>query len=281
MHHSVLYHTHTSPAPTEAPSKAPTKAPTEAPTRTEEPTESRRRLASEPDQYGSVVIYQYLLDTSHNGNNHNGWGNNPQYLTGTVSGAEFGEGVAISEDGTTVAVGSPGMNTVQVFRLLEGFWQQEGSDITEGSIGSNAEFGYRVGLSSDGNALAVAAPSAEGTSMVSNVGAIYVYDWDPSTNNWDEGMAVAYGTSAEQQLGRKGVAITIDSTNTLLHAVDQSNGRNSFEVCSFSFPCCIECAFLEYEFNDSVFINSLMELVVIQMLHLRLRLCLFNFNASA
>ena len=119
--------------------------------------------------------------------------------------------------------------------------------ITKASLGSDAKFGFRVGHSSDGNALAVAAPFADGTSMdgtiIVDAGAIYVYDWDPSINDWDEGMAVAYGTSAQQKLGSKGVAITIDPTNALLHAVDQYNVRNSFEVCSFSFLCCIECVF--------------------------------------
>ena len=141
MHHSVLYRTRTSPAPTKAPTKAPV-APTEA------PVVARRRRASEPDQYGNVAIYQYELDDNHHANIflsiinridydyydrvNNGWGNNPQYLIGTVPGAEFGEEVAISEDGTTVDVGSPGLNTVQVFRLLfELSWQQVGIVITK------------------------------------------------------------------------------------------------------------------------------------------------------
>ena len=102
-------------------------------------------------------------------------------------------------------------------------------------------------------ALAVAAPFADGTSMdgtiIVDAGAIYVYDWDPSINDWGEGMAVANETSADQKFGSKGVAITIDytnaldSTNALLHAVDRYDTRNSFEVSSFSFLCRIECTF--------------------------------------
>jgi len=213
MHLSVLYRTHTSPAPTGAPVTA---APTPPVV---------RRLASEPDQYGSVGIMNLP-------------GDNPQYLTGTISGANFGEGVAISEDGSTVAVGSPGNNMVQVFRIFEGSWLQEGGDITKASLDLDADFGFRVGLSFDGNALAVAAPLAG----VNGVGAIYVYDWDPSENDWDEGMAEAYGMSDGQKLGINGVVI--DPTNLLLHAVgDLNDDRNSFEVCSFSFPYRIERAF--------------------------------------
>ena len=84
---------------------------------------------------------------------------------GSANIANFGESVALSEDGTIMAVGAParglsedGASYVQVFRFESGEWVQIGSTI-EG-ISSNTSYsenrvGVSIGLSADGSVLAV------------------------------------------------------------------------------------------------------------------------------
>jgi len=221
----------TTPSETPSVSLQPSSHPSSHPSQSPSDSIRRRLTASEPDQYGIVGIYEYAPETSHTWNGvYNGWDSNPQYLECTNPDADFGTGVAISEDGMTVAVGSPGINTVQVFRLLEGSWDQIGDDIVNDGNDNTRKFGYRVGLSSDGNALAVAAPNDNDS--YTNAGAVHAYDLDLSDNTWTEGISVAYGTSSNQNLGIKGVAI--DPIAKFLHAVDTSS-RISFEVCLVLF----------------------------------------------
>ena len=103
--------------------------------------------------------------------------------------------MASSKDGSTVAIGSPG---IIIFQFVENSWKQKRADISRTE--NDSTFGYRVGLSSDGNALAIAAPDYD-----TNVGAVHVYDWD--STKCDEGMTVAKGTSSNQHLGMLGVVI--------------------------------------------------------------------------
>jgi len=218
--------------PSTAPSETPSVSlqPSLPPIPSAPPTPSRRKLtASEPDQYGIVGIYKYEPETSHTGSGvYNGWDSDPPFLKCDDPNADFGTGVAISEDGMTVAVGSPGINTVQVFRLSEGSWRQIGNDIVNNGNDDTRKFGYRVGLSSDGKALVVAAPDHD-VDAYTNAGAVHAYDLDVSDNTWTEGIAVAYGTSNDQKLGFKGVAIDLNAE--FLHAVGRTNGRISFKVC--------------------------------------------------
>ena len=161
-------------------------------------------------------------------------------MYGSTIGAEFGKGVAISADGNIVAVGSPGANTVQVFHKIsfdgQISWPQKGNSITP-TDENEINFGFRVGLSYDGMSLAISAPSSNSApddsgNVISSVGAIYVYDWDTINEAWKAGVSVAYGTTENQKLGIRGVAI--NPIEFSVHAVDDNGARLSYKVCQNS-----------------------------------------------
>ena len=182
-------------------------------------------------------IYSYLKSPNDDQPYKTDW-KEPTYLNGIIEDGEFGKGVAISSNGRTVAVGSPGANMVQVFSLFkrdgESSWPQKGDDIKP-TGSTDIKFGYRVGLSDDGMSLAVAAPySKHPKTMVLEVGAIFVYDWDVTNDDWIIGMAVAYGTNKHDRLGSRGVAFHL-SPLASLHAITSTNARRSFKVRQFCF----------------------------------------------
>lgn len=87
----------------------------------------------------------------------------------------FGSSVALSADGSILAVGSPGWNLgtglVEVF--LSGTFAQW---LTATDAGSNDQFGHRVALSADGGSLAVSAPLQEDDANFPNTGAVYIFN---------------------------------------------------------------------------------------------------------
>jgi len=79
----------------------------------------------------------------------------------------FGYGVSLSSDGTTVAMGAPfsnenGNNTghVRVYKNISGVWTQIGSNIVGETAGDRS--GYNLSLSSDGSILAIGAYQNDG-----------------------------------------------------------------------------------------------------------------------
>lgn len=111
-------------------------------------------------------------------------------------------GVALSADGTVMAVGAPSANgnagVVRVHRYAGGAWSQRGGDINGG--GPDDWVGASVALSNDGLVLAVGAPgkhSGMGMSMLT--GWVRVYDWDGT--GWVQRGATLLGASAEDSFG--------------------------------------------------------------------------------
>jgi WD40 repeat protein len=107
----------------------------------------------------------------------------------TLSGSsEFGDAVAISSDGNTIAVAAPfvpssgGPGSVQVYRLTAGNWAVVGNVLSGTQNGSN--FGDAVSLSADGSRIAVAATAdSEGgvSGGGSRAGKVQVFDLVGST----------------------------------------------------------------------------------------------------
>jgi hypothetical protein len=123
----------------------------------------------------------------------------------------FGWSIAISGDGTTMAVGAPteasnavGVNgdqtsnnspnsgAVYVFAKVNGNWQQEAylkaSNTEQPSDGitqplPNARFGYQVALSTDGNTLAVSALNEDSYSVGVNCPPLYNTASSPASNS--------------------------------------------------------------------------------------------------
>jgi len=102
-------------------------------------------------------------------------------IDGEAAGDRFGWSVALSSDGTRLAVGADlndGGGTdaghVRVFDLVGGVWTQIGGDL-DGAVGGD-NFGYRVALSSDGTRVAAAAPIYDGGGT--DAGQVRVFDYD-------------------------------------------------------------------------------------------------------
>ena len=111
--------------------------------------------------------------------------------------SKFGTGVAISDDGSIIAVGAPGNNEnsfVRVFKYENNDWQQLGSDIVNESI--LEKVGHGVSLSSDGKILAVGAP--EGGNL--DEGHIRIYEY--LDNKWEK-KAEIVGDGTQFYLGYK------------------------------------------------------------------------------
>ena len=142
--------------------------------------------------------------------------------------ANFGAGIAISDDDSTIAIGSPDAHDssgmVQVHHLVDSKWVRKGGDIKPPS--NIVSFGLRVGLSRDGDSLAIAAPMSDAPKS-KGVGALFVYDWDSTAETWKDAI-VKYGKVDTPKLGLNG--ITTDPINLLLHAVDENNKKHSFKV---------------------------------------------------
>jgi hypothetical protein len=119
------------------------------------------------------------------------WAQIGSTLNGGYAGDNFGFSVALSDDGNTLAIGSPlaaggkvQAGEVTVYRYGSN-WRLRGSAMQ--GFASGDSFGYSVSLSSDGSKLAVGAPNHDGGGAgrptQSNAGATYIYSF--SASGWD------------------------------------------------------------------------------------------------
>lgn len=109
----------------------------------------------------------------------------------------FGAAVAISGDGNTAAIGSPGgqtCGTVQVFVRDAGDTWSRQARLIPPTCSAGARFGSSMGLSTNGNRLIVGSPGSESVSVFSRSG---------TTWNWEAGwsrpyqLIMGYGTSVD------------------------------------------------------------------------------------
>jgi len=150
---------------------------------------------------GHVRVYQK------NGNNWSQLGND---IDGEAELDSSGFSVSLSADGTTVAIGaftndSNGENSghVRVYRFNGSAWSQLGTDLNGKAI--YHWFGHTISLSSDGNIVAVGAPTA------STVG---VYSFDGTS--WSQlGVDLNYpGIGRYLSLSNDGSTLAIGAPNT-------------------------------------------------------------------
>ena len=135
-------------------------------------------------------------------------------LNGKLSNSHFGAAVALSNDGSILAVGAPRNDNqrglVRVFARTDSSssttWTQRGDDLTGAAM--NVRFGDSVALSADGTVLAVGA-SEYSHSGVSKAGGVWVYVW--AGGSWtDRGEAIVSSTA--QALFGAAVALSNDGT---------------------------------------------------------------------
>ena len=144
-------------------------------------------------------------------------------LDGEAAGDQFGYSVALSSDGTRLAVGGwfndgiNGINSghVRVFEYNQATntWNQLGADI-DGEAAADRS-GTSVALSSDGSRLAVGAKLNDGTGL--NAGHVRVFEWDLIESTWNQLGADIDAEAADDQSGDS-VALSSDGTRLAVGA---------------------------------------------------------------
>lgn len=153
---------------------------------------------------GSTFIYEY-----HNEE----WQEGAKLVSpNTDAQAQQGYTVALSNDGTILAIGAPADNNnkgaVFIYRCTEKVCTQDHGKIVAYDAGENAQQGFSLALSSDGKTLAVS-----GVGDDSSRGAVWIYTYD---GTWKQQGEKLIGAETDKQ-NQFGYSIALSSTdNTLL-----------------------------------------------------------------
>jgi hypothetical protein len=182
------------------------------------------------DLAGQVRVYQFDGERS-------SWEQLGQSMYGDNAHDLFGCSVQLSQDGTTLAIGSPGFGVdgnsdwpgyVRVFSL-EGVgslsmdnWNQIGQDIVGDAIGGR--FGFSISLSDDGKTLGVGAPDAEGKNGRLS-GRVSAYQIDESDSIW---IKIGDGIDGEGVLDRSGWSVSLSADGKKVAIGSYSNSDNGY-----------------------------------------------------
>lgn len=152
-------------------------------------------------------------------------------INGTAD-TNFGYGVRISADGSTVAAGAPysnesGNNTghVRAYKNIAGVWTQIGTDI----VGEAAldRSGYNLSMSADGSILAIGAYQNDGNG--SNSGHVRIYK--DVSGAW---IQIGSDIDGEADSNYSGYSVSLSSSGNIVaigaYLNDSSNGANSGHV---------------------------------------------------
>lgn len=143
-------------------------------------------------------------------------------IDGEAAGDQSGYSVALSSDGTRLAVGAPGNDDGGTFaghaRVFEwdggtSSWIQLGADID--GLSSYDNLGCSVALSSDGSRLAVGALGFDGVGTDS--GQARVYEWSSGSSSWILVGSAIGGEAAGDQAGLS-VALSSDGSRVAIGA---------------------------------------------------------------
>jgi hypothetical protein len=158
-----------------------------------------------------------------------------------------GHGVALSGDGTTLAVGAPyesssfySAGAVYIFVRRNDAWTQQAS-IKASNAGQSDKFGFVVSLSQDGNTLAVSAPgeasAAKGVGgdekddSIPEAGAVYVFT--RTGNDWAQQAYIKASNTGEPGIGDQfadgdrfgfSAALSADGNTLAVGAIAEDSG---------------------------------------------------------
>jgi hypothetical protein len=169
--------------------------------------------------------------------NSTAWAQRGGDIDGEAAGDESGISVALSADGTTVAIGArynsgnvSYSGQVRVYTWNSPTWIQRGGDI-DGEA-ANDESGSSVAMSADGTTVAIG--SRYNASSGSNAGQVRVYTLGGST--WSQRGGDIDGEAAGDESG-KSVAMSADGTTVAIGAPNNdSNGASAGQVRVFTWP---------------------------------------------
>ncbi len=164
-------------------------------------------------------------------------------IDGEAEGDLFSSAVAISSDGSRIAVsaqkndgGGVDSGHVRIYDWSNGAWQQVGGDI-DGEIADD-QSGWSLSLSNDGGRLVIGAPYNDGNGTDS--GHVRVYDWNGSV--WQQVGLDIDGEAAGDESGYS-VAMSGDGSRLVIGApYNDGNGTDSGHVRVYQFQsngCCL------------------------------------------
>ncbi|MGB2055496.1 MAG: flagellin [Porticoccaceae bacterium] len=168
--------------------------------------------------------------------NGSSWVQQGSDIDSEAAGDTFGDAVAVSDDGQTIAVGAPendGSGSraghVRVFDWNGTTWSQRGVDIDGEAAGDRS--GESLSISSDGNSIAIGATGNDGNG--NNSGQVRVYIWNGSA--WEQRGADIDGEAAWDQSGYS-VSINSDGSRVAISAQgNDGNGTSSGHVRVYSW----------------------------------------------
>lgn len=154
------------------------------------------------------------------------WTKIGQDIIGSSEEDALGNGVSLSDDGTRLAIGAPGLEKYNakgkayVYEYVSGVWSQLGQTLRGES--TYDEFGYSISLSGDGNHLAVGAPKNDGSGT--NSGHVRVFEYITSSDSWVEMGTDIDGEAANDNFGES-VSLSKDGLTVAIGG-DNNNGNN-------------------------------------------------------
>lgn len=143
--------------------------------------------------------------------------------TGTVGNAQQGYSVSLSADGNTAIVGGVQDNSsagaAWVYTRSGGVWSQQGSKLVGTGAVGNAQQGYTVSISADGNTAIVG-----GWADNSNAGAAWVYT--RSGGVWSQQGSKLVGTSAVGN-AQQGISVSLSADGNTAIVGGRSDNSNA------------------------------------------------------
>jgi hypothetical protein len=140
-------------------------------------------------------------------------------IDGENAGEQSGFSLALSGDGTTVAIGSPfnddggtDRGSVRVFSWNSGTnsWDRKGTVDLEGEVDQD-RLGYALAINTAGTIVAAGARQNDGTGV--DAGHVRTYQWNTGTSEWDQWGSDINGEAAGDYFGS---AVSLSSAGTTL-----------------------------------------------------------------
>lgn len=156
-------------------------------------------LGSPLDNMGEGLVTVYDYD-----DNTQTWEQRAASIAGSAE-YEYSGAVSISSDGKILAVGAPGCSTygvnsgrTRVYEYRKDSWFQMGQDLF--GLVRHKQFGFSVALNKNSSRLAVGAPFDEPGGAMG--GLIFIYDFNATTNNWDNVGSVGILDGNSDEVGK-------------------------------------------------------------------------------
>ena len=156
----------------------------------------------------------------------NQWTQAGSSLVGQADGDWFGKSVALSSDGSRIAVGAPcnidHAGHVRIYDwTTQNRWTQVGRDL----VGRTTDqyFGWNIALSSDGNRVVIGAPKLFDLAQADHV---EIHDWTGS--HWSKAGSGDLVRQADGGLVGKGVALSSDGNRVAISVPCPSGRRTSY-----------------------------------------------------